>query len=219
MRLFLHLELWLQVEEQPLLVLQLRRLLWRLDLLPIPLLCPVRLADSSVRKSSPAPVGVVVARAGVGPADRARNVLGNAPFPLVALLVAGRSPIGLLRVLLKKIEPSLLLPLLDVCLEVHLAIPAPLRRATARLVLALWAGGRFLPLQRSGIAQALAVICPPLLRVRRTMTVLVPSIPWTLTGMTLSGLSWPSSGTSTAWKSRRVYHQLDVRLLLHRSMG
>ena len=60
---------------------------------------------------------------------------------------------------------------------------------------------------------------PPLLRVRRTMTVLMPSIPWTSTGMTVSGLSWPSSGTSTAWKSRRVYHQLDVRLLLHRSMG
>ena len=76
-----------------------------------------------------------------------------------------------------------------------------------------------LPLQRSGIAKALAVICPPLLRMRRTMTVLVPSIPWTLTGMTLSGLSWPSSGTSTAWRSRRVYHQLDVRLFLHRSMG
>ena len=82
-----------------------------------------------------------------------------------------------------------------------------------------WAGGRGLPPLRIGIAQVLAVICPPLLRVRRTMTVLVPSIPWTLTGMTLSGLSWPSSGTSIAWKSRRVYHQLDARLLLHRSMG
>ena len=59
----------------------------------------------------------------------------------------------------------------------------------------------------------------PRLRARRTTTVLVPWVPWTSTGMTLSGLSWPSSGTSTAWKSRRVYHQLDARLLLHRSMG
>ena len=41
--------------------------------------------------------------------------------------------------------------------------------------------------------------CPPLLRVRRTMTALVPSTLWTSTGMTLSGSSWPSS---MAWKSR-----------------
>ena len=140
-----------------------------------------------MRKSSPAPVDIDVIRPAVGPAVRARNDLGNDPLPLVALLVAGRSPIGLLRVLLKKSEPSLLLPPLDMCLEVHLAIHAPLRRATARLVLALRAGGRGLPLQQSGIARALAVICPPLLRVRRTMTILVPSIPWTSTGMTLSG--------------------------------
>ena len=45
----------------------------------------------------------------------------------------------------------------------------------------------------------------PRLRSRRTTIALVPWMPWTLTGMTLSGLSWPSSGTSTAWKSRRVY--------------
>ena len=44
---------------------------------------------------------------------------------LVALLVAERSPICLLRVFLKKIEPSLLLPPLDVRMEVHLAIHAP----------------------------------------------------------------------------------------------
>ena len=30
-----------------------------------------------------------------------------------------------------------------------------------------------------------------------------------------SGLSWPSSGVFTTWKSRQVYHQLDARLLLH----
>ena len=109
-RLFLHLEPRLQVEEQSLLVLRRRLLLWRLDLLPIQLLCPVRLADSSVRKGSPAPVDVVVARPVVGPAKRVRNALGNAPLTLVALLVAGRSSIALLRALLKKSEPSLLPP-------------------------------------------------------------------------------------------------------------
>ena len=60
---------------------------------------------------------------------------------------------------------------------------------------------------------------PPLLRVRRTMTALVPSIPWTLTGMILSGLSWPSSGTSIAWKSWQASPRLDARLLLRRSVG
>ena len=149
-RLFLHLEwglscaLRLQVEEQSLLVLRLRLLLWWLDLFPFPLLCPVRPAVSSMRKRSPAPAGVDVARPAVGPAVRVRNVLGIAPLPLVARLTAGRSPIGLL--LLKMTEWSLLLPLLDVCLEVLLAILAPLRRATAGLVLALRAGGRGLPL-------------------------------------------------------------------------
>ena len=59
----------------------------------------------------------------------------------------------------------------------------------------------------------------PLLRVRRTMPDLVHSIPWTLTGMTLSGLSWPSSGTSMTWKSRQASPWLVARLLLHRSMG
>ena len=112
-------------------------LLWRLDLLPFLLLCPVRLTDSSVRKGSPSPVDVVAAaRPALGLAVRARNDLGNAPLPLVALLVAGRSPIGLLRVLLKKIEPSLLLPPLDVRMEVHLAIHAPVQLVTARPVLA-----------------------------------------------------------------------------------
>ena len=94
---------------------------------------------------------------------------------------------GHLPVLLKMTEPSLLLPFLDVRLEILLAILAPLRRATAHLVLVLRAGGRGLPLWRSNIAQGLAVICPPLLRVRRTMTGLVPWMLWTSTGMTLSG--------------------------------
>ena len=172
-----------------------------------------------MRKRSPVRADTAVARPVVGPAELVRDNLGNAPLPLFTLLAAGRLPIDLLLVLLKKIELSRLLPPLDVCLEVHPAIPVPLRQVTARLVLALRAGGHSLPLQRIGIAQALAVICPPLLRVRLMMTDLVPPIPWTLTGITLSGLSWPSSGTSIAWKSRRMYHKLDARLLLHRSMG
>ena len=87
-------------------------------------------------------------------------------------------------------------------LEVLLVIHALLRWVTARPVLAPPAGGRGRPLWRSGIAQALVVICPPLLRVRRTMTALVPSTLWTSTGMTLSGPSWLSSGSFAAWKSQ-----------------
>ena len=116
-------------------------------------------------------------------------------------------------------EPRLLLPCLDVRLEALLAILAPLRRVTARLVLALQAGRRGRPRERSGIAQVLAVVCPPRLRAWRTMTVPVPLMQWTLTRMTLSGLSWASSGTFTTWKSRQVSHQLDARRILHRSMG
>ena len=182
MRLLLHPEwgfscaLRLRVEEQSLHVR-------RLDLLPHPLLCPVRPADGSVRKSSPVRADAAVARPVVGLAGRVRNDLGNTPLPLFALLAARRLPIGLLLLLRKKIEPSRLLLPLDLGLEVHLAIPVPLRRATARLVLALRACGVGLPLPLIGLAQVLAVICPPLLRVRRTMTALVPSIPWTLTGI------------------------------------
>ena len=71
---------------------------------------------------------------------------------------------------------------------------------------------------RSIIARVL-VVDPPVLRVWRMTTVLAPSTRLTLTGMTLSGLSWPSSGTSTPWKSLQVSHQLNARLLVHRSMG
>ena len=131
-------------------------------------------------------------------------------LPLVVLLAAGRSPIDLLRSLPKMTELRLLLPCLDVRLEVLLAILAPLRRVTARLVLVLWAGRRGRPRERSGITEVLAVVCPPRLRAWRTMTVPMPLMQWTLTGMTLSGLSWASSRTSTTWKSRRVSHQLWV---------
>ena len=64
------------------------------------------------------------------------------------------------------------------------AISVQLRRVTARLILALRACGAGLPLSRIRLDLALAVICPPLLRVRRTMTALVHSISWTLTRMT-----------------------------------
>ena len=96
---------------------------------------------------------------------------------------------GLLQSLPKLTESRLLLPCLDVCLEVLLAILAPLRRVTSRLVLVLRAGRRGRPRERSGIAQVLAVVVPPHLRAWRTMTVPVPLMQWTLTGMTLSGLS------------------------------
>ena len=70
---------------------------------------------------------------------------------------------------------------------------------------------------RSSFTQV-AVVDPPLLREWRMMTVPVPSSRWTSIGMTLSDLSWPSSGTFTTWKNRQEYRQLGARLLLHRSM-
>ena len=63
------------------------------------------------------------------------------------------------------------------------------------------------------------VIDPTRLRVERMMTGLVLWTRLTLTGMTHSGLSWASSGDSTPCKSLQEPHQLDARLLLHRSMG
>ena len=82
-------------------------------------------------------------------------------------------------------EPRLLLPCLDVRLEVLLVILALLRRVTARLVLALRAGGRgavSLKFWRSSVPP------PPRLRARRTMTVPVPLMQWTLTGMTFQSV-------------------------------
>ena len=109
----------------------------------------------------------------MGPVDRRRSKLGIVPLPLVVLLDTGRSPIGLLRILPTMTEPRLL-SFLDVHLEVLLVILAPLRRVTARLVLALHAGGRGHPQERSGIAKALVVVCSPRLRERRTTIVLLP---------------------------------------------
>ena len=66
-------------------------------------------------------------------------------------------------------EPLLLLPELDVRLEVLLAIFALLRRMTARRVLDLRVGRRGRPHERSSIVQVL-VVDPPLLREWRMTT-------------------------------------------------
>ena len=153
---------------------------------------------------------------GTGRASKKRP-RSRSPSPDL-LLVTGRGPIGHPLSLLRLLELRLLLPELDVRLEVLLAIFALLRRVTARLVLDLRVGRRGRPRERSVIAQVVGVD-PPRLRVWRMTTVLVLLIRWTLTGMILSGLSWASSGASTTWKSLHVSHQLDARLLLHRSMG
>ena len=133
-------------------------------------------------------------------------------------LPCSRGPIGQILSLQKMTEPRLLLPELDMRLEVLLAIFAPLRRVTARRVLALWVGRRGHPRERSIIAQVL-VVDPTRLRVERMTTGLMHLIRLTLTGMTLSGQSWASSGTSTPWKSLQESRLLGARLLLHRSMG
>ena len=184
-------------------------------LLLLPLLCPARPAVSSVRRPH-APAGVAVACPAMGPVERRRSVLGVGLLPLVLLLATGRGSIGHPRSLLRIPELRPLLPELDVCLEVPLVMLAPLQRVAALLVLDLRVRRCGRPQERSGITQV-AVVEPPRLWVWRMTTVPVPSSR-TLTGMTLSGLSWPSSGTFTTWKSRQEYHQLGARLLLHRSM-
>ena len=154
----------------------------------------------------------------MGPTGDRRSVRGVGLLPLVHLLAVGRGTIGHHLVLLKMHEPKLLLPELDVRLEVLLAIFAPLRRVTALLILDLRVGRRGRPRERRVIAQVL-VVDPPRLRVWWMTTGRVLSTRLTLTGMTLSGQSWASSGTSTPWKSLQEPHRLGARLLLLRSMG
>ena len=105
----------------------------------------------------------------MGPTGGRRSVRGVSLLPLVLLLAVGRGPIGhllslqkmpkprlllpeldvrlqvLLLSLQKMPEPRLLLPELDVRLQVLLAIFAPLRRVTALLVLDLRVGRRGRP--------------------------------------------------------------------------
>ena len=123
---------------------------------------------------------------------------------------SSRRVTSFLLLLWKKSELRRLLPLLEVCLVVLLAFPGPLRRVTARLVLALRACSCGLLLRQIGLAWALVVLCPLLLRVERTLTILVPS---TLDlDCFSSGLSWPSRGTSVTWGSGQVSHMLDAIL-------
>ena len=186
-------------------------------LLLLSLLCPACPAISSVRRPLD-PEGDAVARPAMGPTGGRRSVRGVGLLPLVLLLAVGRGPIGQILSLQKMPEPRLLLPELDMRLEVFLAIFTLLRRVTAFLVLDLRVRRRGCPRDRSIISQVL-VVDPPRLRVGWMTTGLVLSTRLTLTGMTLSGQFWASSGTSTPWKSLQEFHQLGARLLLHRSMG
>ena len=148
------------------LVLRLRFLLVRVILLLLPLLCPACPAASSGRRTLD-PAGVVIARPVMGPTGGRRSVQGVGLLPLVLLLAVGRGTIAhLLRMMT---EPRLLLPKLDVCLEVLLAIFVPLWRVTALLVLDLRVGSRGRPRERCVIARVL-VVDPPRLRVWRMTT-------------------------------------------------
>ena len=133
--------LLLLVVMQSHLVLLLRCLLGWVVLLLLPLLCPARPAVSSVRRPHD-PAGVAVAHPAMRSAEHRRSVRGVGLLPLVLFLAAGRGPIGHPPSLRRLPEPSPLLPELDMRLEVLLAIFAPLRRVTARLVLDLRVGRR-----------------------------------------------------------------------------
>ena len=171
-------------------------------------------AASAAVSGGLAPGGGVVACPAMGPTDVRRSVQGGGLLLLEFLHVVGRGTIGLPRALLRKTEPLLLLPELDVHLGVHLAIFVPLELMTARHVL-----GRLGRLREGNIIVQALVVDPLLLRGRRMTIGRVPLSRLTLTGMTHSGLSWVSSGAFMAWKSLQVSHQLVARLLLLRSMG
>ena len=143
-------------------------------LLLLPLLCPVRPAVSSVRRPH-APAGIAVARPAMGLVERRRIVPGVGLLPLGLLLATGRGPSDHPLSFLRLPELRLLLPELDVRLEVLLAIFALLWRVTARLILDLRVGRRSRLRERSGIAQV-AVIDPPRLRGWRMTTVPAPLI-------------------------------------------
>ena len=159
----------LQEVAQSLLVLRLRFLLVRVVLLLPSLLCLARPAVSSVRRPCD-PAGVVVARPATGPTGVRRSVRGVGLLPLVLLLAVGRGPIGRMLTCQGMTEPRLLLPELDVRLEVLPVIFTPLRRVTARLVLRV--GRRGHPRERTIITRVL-VVDPTRLRVERRTTGLV----------------------------------------------
>ena len=216
-RLFLHLEwglscaLRLRVEEQSLLVLRLRLLLVRSILLLLPLLCPARPAVSSVRRS-PALADVAVARRAMGPVVLGRSVLGVGLLPLVVLLATGRGPIG----------PS------DSSEDDRAETPPPIfgrepggtpgdsRPAPAgdRSPRPGPSGWRLLQ-YRSGFGGRLSPA--PSGKVDDDRSSALDALDIDRDDSFRSVLALIR--TSTAWRSRRVYHQLDARLFLHRSMG
>ena len=147
------------------LMLRLWILLGRVVLLLLLLLCP---AFSNVRRPL-APVGAAVAGLAMGPTGVRRSVRGVGLLPLDLLLAFERSTIALPPVFMRKIEPLLLLPELDVRLEVFLPIFTSLQRMAARRVLDLQVGRSGRPHERSVIDQVL-VVDPPLLRERRMTT-------------------------------------------------
>ena len=124
---------------------------------------PAGAGDLQLEDSAPA-------RPAMGPTDDRRSVTGGGVLLLCLLLVVGRGTIGLPRVLLRKTEPMLLLPELDVRLGLHLAILTLLEHMTVRHILGCHGRMR----EASVIAQAL-VVDLLLLRELRMMTGRVPS--------------------------------------------
>ena len=113
-------------------------LLYRVDVLLVPQLFPVRPTNGCVEKSSPVRAGFIVARPVVGPHGRVRGAIGTALCPLAVLLTGRRLPIDLFLSLQKKIELSRLLPPLDLlCLEVQPLCLSLLQQMTACLALAV----------------------------------------------------------------------------------
>ena len=108
----------------------------------------------------------------MGPTGDQRSGQGGGLLPLVLLLAVGTGTI--VHLLRKMTEPRLLLPELDVRLEVLPAIFTLLRQVTARRVLALRAG-RCDRLHEPSIIARVLVVDPPRLRVGRMTTGLVLS--------------------------------------------
>ena len=205
--------LWLLVEEQSHLVLRLRFLLVWWILLLLPLMFPARPVFSSVR-GSPALAGVDVARLAMGPVERRRSILG------VVLRPPGRSSHHRERSCRSSSDSSEddraeTYPPMSGCAPGGTpgdSRPAPVGDRSSRPGPSGWRARSSAGAERyrSGFGGSLSLA---------PLGEAVPLMLWTSTGMTLSGPSWPSSGTSTAWNSRRVFLQLDARLLLHGSMG
>ena len=199
------------------LVLRLRFLLVRVVLLLLLLLCPACPAVSSVRRPLD-PAGVAVARPAMGPTGGRRSVRGVGLLPLGFLLAVGRGPIGQILSLQKMPELRLLLPELDGCLGVLLAIFTPHRRVTALLVHGPsgWTSRSSARAEhyRSGAGRQSP---SPSGGADDDRSSAFDTVDFDRDDF--SGQSWASSGTSTPWKSLQESHQLGARLLVHRSMS